>query len=96
VSVKKGDLVLFTEEAKAYSYGALYGNGVDSEIEDKIMIVVKGPYEGIQTRLKTSSSLSVVVDLLIDGDLLKGVPTKFLIRTAEVKQETSSEEIQRG
>jgi len=91
MSVKKGDLVLFTEEAQAYSSG----NDVPP---DKIMIVVKGPYEGIQSQDKTSSSLSVVVDVLIDGDLLKGIPTKFLIRTNEIKQELelSSEEIQRG
>ena len=41
-----------TEEDDVKDY-----DDVDSEIEDKIMIVVKGPYEGIQTRLKTSSSL---------------------------------------
>ena len=89
MSIKKGDLVLFSEEAKAYSYG-------NDVAPDKIMIVIKGPYEGIQTHEKTSSSLSVVVDLLIEGDVLKGIPTKFLKRTNEVKQELSTEEIQRG
>ena len=91
MSVKKGDLVLFTEEAKAYSYG-------NSVPPDKIMMVVKGPYEGLHTNEKSVSSLSVVVDLLMEGDLMKGIPTRFLKRTNDIKQklELSSDEIQRG
>jgi len=88
VSVKKGDLVLFKEEARAHV--------PESISSEDIMVVVKGPYEGLDYIEKTMSSLSVVVDLLVGGDLLKGVPTRFLKRTQDVRESFESEDIQRG
>ena len=88
MSVKKGDLVLFRDEAKAHV--------PDSISSSEIMVVVKGPYEGLDYIEKTMSSLSVVVDLLVGGDLLKGVPTRFLERTQDIRDSIDSKEIQRG
>ena len=88
MSVKKGDLVLFRNEAKDHV--------PDSISCSEIMVVVKGPYEGLDYIEKTMSSLSVVVDLLVGGDLLKGVPTRFLERTQDIRDSIDSKEIQRG
>tara|TARA_B100001029_G_C14853207_1_gene334898 strand:- start:208 stop:474 length:267 start_codon:yes stop_codon:yes gene_type:complete len=88
MSVKKGDLVLFKEEAKPHI--------PDSISFGDIMVVVKGPYEGLDYIEKTMSSLSVVVDLLVGGDLLKGVPTRFLKRTQDVREYFKAKDIQRG
>jgi hypothetical protein len=88
MSIKKGDLVLFRNELL---------HEVHSSIPTtKVMVVLKGPYEGLDLVEKTSSSLAVVVDLLVEGDLLKGVPTRFLKRTQEVRKGIPSDEIQRG
>jgi hypothetical protein len=88
MSIKKGDLVLFRKE--------LLHEVHESIPTTKIMVVLKGPYEGLDYIEKTSSSLSVVVDLLVAGDFLKGVPTRFLKRTQEVRKTTPYDEIQRG
>jgi len=87
VAIKKGDLVLLKSGDEELIPGITPG---------AILIVTKGPYEkqfyepgfGIRPDF---SSLVIAVDLIHNGDFVKGVPTKHLIRAQEITVEEDNE-----
>tara|TARA_Y100000034_G_scaffold43015_1_gene52559 strand:+ start:552 stop:815 length:264 start_codon:yes stop_codon:yes gene_type:complete len=87
MAIKKGDLVLLKSGDEELIPGLNPGS---------ILIVTKGPYEkqfhqpgfGIKYDF---SSLVLAVDLIHDGDFVKGVPVKHLVRAQEIIVEEDNE-----